>query len=285
MTDAKPTAAARWRTWWIVAGFAVLVIAGFYGVARLGFRIWVSNALPADAPNIAFSVDDSILAQVGITRATYEQAMTRAGARLVPVERETFGADELKAGTIRDWLVENNIRGVLLSGGDDVDPALYGGDSDKAIEVNRSRDDFEIALIRESVALGLPVLGVCRGCQVLNVAFGGTLRNLRDDKELKEAHFTFSGHDVTLEADSRLAEALGVDRLENVYSFHGQAVGELGDGVRAVAHGPGVVEAIEVEREWIVGVQWHPEMEMGNEVQDRLFRGFVDAAELVDLVD
>lgn len=92
-----------------------------------------------------------------------------------------------------------------------------------------------------------------------------------------------TGHGISLEADSQLARLLGVSDLDSVRSFHGQAVGRLGEGVRVVATGDGgVVEAVEVDTEdpanWLMGVQWHPEMAPRDEVQNRLFKGFVEAA-------
>ena len=110
---------------------------------------------------------------------------------------------------------------------------------------------------------------------------GGTLRNLRGNEPLEKAHFTFSGHTVEVKQDSILARTLGSGQLESVYSFHGQAVDRLGDGVRTVATGPeDIVEAIELldENAWVVAVQWHPEMEPTDGVQSRLFDALITEA-------
>ncbi|HIJ66256.1 MAG TPA: gamma-glutamyl-gamma-aminobutyrate hydrolase family protein, partial [Candidatus Hydrogenedentes bacterium] len=244
---------------------------------------WMHARLPHDAPRIAFSLDDTWLNELGITDSTYQQALTRVGGRLIRFEPDAAGSPEVDAEALEALLDREQIDGVLLTGGGDVDPELYGGNPNGSMMINRLRDDFEIALIRAAKARGIPVLGICRGCQILNVAFGGTLRNLRADEELKKAHFTFAGHPVELAQGSRLAEVTGDIRLDNVHSFHGQAVDKPGAGVSIVATGPGgIVEAIEVEPDdddcWIVGVQWHPEMAVNDAIQNRLFRAFVRRA-------
>jgi gamma-glutamyl-gamma-aminobutyrate hydrolase PuuD len=131
--------------------------------------------------------------------------------------------------------------------------------------VDRERDDFEIALIREAVLRDLPVLGICRGVQILNVAHGGTIRNLRDDPAMSARHgiglSSFDAHPVTVEANTRLAELCGAGTM-SVNSFHGQAVGDVGSGLSAVAMAEdGVIEAVErPDKTFIVATQWHPEI-------------------------
>ncbi len=265
---------ARRRRWVFRVSIVLVLIAAGYGLTRLGFHVWTYSNLPDDAPRIAFSLDDTWLNDLGITDSTYQQALVRAGGRLIRFE-------PIDAERIEALLDEHKIDGVLLTGGGDVDPALYGGVEDSGFLVNRFRDDFEIALIRAARARDLPILGICRGCQILNVAFGGTLRDLRANAELKSAHFTFPGHPVELQEDSRLADILGAVRFDEVYSFHGQAVDELGPDVRATATGPaGVIEAVEVGADnseaWIIGVQWHPEMAVTDMAQNKLFSAFIE---------
>lgn len=266
----------RWLAW---IGVALVLLSALYGLSQFALLIW-QDRLPDDAPRIAFSVDETWLVESGIMTSSYEQAFARAGGRLVWFEPADADGDPSRVAALLD---ERNIDGVLLSGGGDVDPALYGGDPDRATEVNRQRDDFEIALIKAAGTRGLPILGICRGCQILNVALGGTLRDLRGDEALEASHFSFSGHAVTLDADSTLADALGVTQLDDVYSFHGQAVDEPGPSARIVATAEdGVAEAIEVDADngdtWVVAVQFHPEMAVTDEVQNRLFTAFVDRA-------
>ncbi|MHC4439947.1 MAG: gamma-glutamyl-gamma-aminobutyrate hydrolase family protein, partial [Planctomycetota bacterium] len=150
----------------------------------------------------------------------------------------------------------------------------------------RQRDDFEIALIREARKRGLPMLGICRGCQIINVAMGGTVRNLRKEQEIKEVHLVLKGHAVDLNPDSKLAETLGVTHLAKVVSLHGNSVRKLAPGVTIAATGPcDIIEAIEADsagqKGWIVGIQWHPELTLDEQVQQRVFKSLVDRARTV----
>lgn len=256
----------------LTAGVASYLI--FWG----GLRLW-NASLPEDAPRIAMTPDDGWLARLGFTALTYDQIFSRAGGRLIKLEvPEEPGA--LQPAEIRKRL--DGMEALLLSGGGDVDPELYGGDPGVAELVNRKRDDFEIALIREARAKKIPILGICRGAQILNVAFGGELIDLDSDKELKEIHFGIKGHPIEIEKGSLLSKLMRPGRIENVKSYHRQAVGRLGEGVRAVARSPeGTVEAVEIsgyEDEWTVAVQWHPEMTVNDELQFALIRAFVEEA-------
>jgi putative glutamine amidotransferase len=262
----------RWKR-----GLAIAIIAAafLYLGYRIGFPIWMESRLPQDAPRIAFSPNDTWLKELGINK-TYKLSFTLARGRLVEIQPSDTGSNPQH---IAVWLKKNRIDGVLLAGGGDVDPRLYGGDSTKATEVNRARDDFEIALIKVAMEENLPILGICRGCQILNVARGGTLRNLRDDEELAESHFSIKGHAVDLTDGSQLTSILGTSHLSQVSSYHHQAVHQIGRNLRVSATGPGgVVEAIEGNGPgdpWIVAVQWHPEMDLGDPHQEALLRAFV----------
>ena len=239
--------------------------------------MWANRQLPPDAPNIAITPNDTWLAELNINE-TYKYSVTRAGGRLVTMKPETVTADP---ALIEAWLEANKINGVILSGGGDVDPRLYGQPTLTANEVNRLRDEFEIALIQVAVEKGLPVLGICRGCQIINVARGGTLQNLGDNATLADEHFNSDGHTVTLAKGSRLSKITGGSPLA-VGSFHRQAVDRLGANLRITATGPGgVVEAIEGNATgdpWLVAVQWHPELAVDHDRQQRLLRAFVNAA-------
>jgi len=222
------------------------------------------------------------LGQLGITDATYQRVMAEAGGRLITLRPDAVG-DPVNSEAVKALLEEEEIDGVLLTGGGDVDPELYGGDPDSTMLVHRGRDDFEIALIQAARQRGLPILGICRGCQIINVALGGTLRNLRLEEDIKDLHLVLTGHTVDLAPDSRLAETLGVTHLTKVVSLHGNTVGEPAPQVRVAATGPGdVIEAIEADttggRGWIVGVQWHPELTLDQEIQHRVFKVLVDRA-------
>jgi putative glutamine amidotransferase len=153
--------------------------------------------------------------------------------------------------------------GLVLSGGADIDPASYGADTDpRTTGARGERDRFEMALARGALERDLPVLGICRGMELLNVACGGTLvQHLADADVHLHTPGRYSDHDVRLESGSLAAQAVGAERV-SVRSHHHQGVDRLGEGV--VASGwadPGeTVEAIEIpERRWALGVLWHTE--------------------------
>ncbi len=209
--------------------------------------------------------------------------MTAAGGRLIKLRPDAAGKSKVNPQAVEILLEKEQIDGILLTGGGDVDPKLYGGDPNTTMLVHRLRDDFEIALIRAARERGLPMLGICRGCQILNIALGGTLRNLRKEQDVKDHHLVLSGHPVDLEPGSMLAETLGVRHLTKVVSLHGNAVGEPAPGVRIAATGCGsVIEAIEADSAgktgWIVGIQWHPELTLDEQIQHKVYKVLVDRA-------
>ncbi len=156
--------------------------------------------------------------------------------------------------------------GVLLIGGGDIAPERFGLAAEAA-GVDPRRDEFETQLALGARALGLPVLAVCRGCQLLNVALGGTL--VRVEGHRQEAELALATHEVEVEPGTRLAAAAGATRLD-VNSFHVWAAGRLGEGVRVTARAGEVIEAL--------GVQWHAEL-LDDSASLRLFEAFVRAAE------
>jgi putative glutamine amidotransferase len=175
--------------------------------------------------------------------------------------------------------------GLLLTGGGDIEPLRYGGAAIPEVrEVDTGRDAFEFALVKAAAAAGIPVLGVCRGAQVLNVAMGGTLvqhlPDVSDQQHCVRDRFAEPVHDVRIEAGTRVAGIVGVDRLP-VNSLHHQAVDALGAGLRAVAWAEdGVVEAIESIWPRMLGVQWHPELLPGRRGHDGLVGWLVAEADV-----
>jgi hypothetical protein len=195
----------RTKRWLGRIGITLAVLIGIYVSFRIIYPVWINKRLPADAPRIAFSLDNSLLGRIGVTDATYQRVMTAAGGRLITLRPDAAGVPVSTEKT-EGLLEKEKIDGVLLTGGGDVDPNLYGGDPNATMLVHRLRDDFEIALIRAARQQGLPILGICRGCQIINVALGGTVRNLRKEQNVKGHHLTLSGHAVDLNPDSKLAE-------------------------------------------------------------------------------
>ena len=173
--------------------------------------------------------------------------------------------------------------GLLLAGGGDIEPARYGAaDHPEQYGTDPDRDELELELARAAVRLGTPTLGICRGVQLLNVAFGGTLvQHLPDVEGLVEHRNEAKQamHGLRVEPGSRLAGALSQVEAEGL-SHHHQSLGRLGDGFRPVAWAPdGLVEGIERDQGWTVGVLWHPESTAGADpAQHRLLRSFVDVA-------
>ncbi len=179
------------------------------------------------------------------------------------------------------------IQGLILSGGGDIDPSRYGGTSHRSnYGISLERDGFELELAGTAIARpDLPLLCICRGMQVLNVALGGDLVSHIPDhygKDVLHRHPERRPveHPVRIEPASRIGRILGTDEL-SVRSWHHQAVGRIGRGLRAVAWAPdGVVEAVESdEHPCTLAVQWHPEVRaLADPRHLRLFEALVEAA-------
>ncbi len=178
------------------------------------------------------------------------------------------------------------VDGVLLTGGDDVDPSLYGEVPHPTVEAAETgRDAFEIALVRHALEVNLPIFAICRGLQVLNVALGGTLiQDIPSEPSPYLQHDAADApallaHTVALTPGSCVARLLGPDPTRAVNSRHHQAIRVLGRGLVATATAPdGVVEAVEVPAaRFCVGVQWHPENFYRTGEFSGLFDGFVAA--------
>jgi putative glutamine amidotransferase len=174
--------------------------------------------------------------------------------------------------------VLDGLGGLMLPGGGDVTPDHYGGTPHETnYDVCSERDAFELALVRAALKrAGFPLLGICRGMQILNVALGGDLvPHLPEQYGDAVPHRTPDVkpvvHDVQIEASSLLGDVHGTTRLR-VHSIHHQAIGRVGDGLHAVAWSDdGVVEAIESRAALLMGVQWHPELDVTGHPARRVF--------------
>jgi putative glutamine amidotransferase len=190
---------------------------------------------------------------------TYVNAVQRAGGIAIVLPPDPVVAEDPDR-------VLDVIDGLILAGGRDVDPSTYGAERERETDEPRTeRDVFEIALARRAMERDLPLLGICRGMQVLNVASGGTLEQHLPERIGSEAHRhtpgTFSDHAVRIAPGSLTSRVVGGESAE-VMSHHHQGVAELGEGVEASgwSEGDDVIEAIELpERRFALGVLWHPE--------------------------
>lgn len=211
---------------------------------------------------------------------TYRNSVVRAGGiplLLAPVTDEQIPT------------VLDRIDGLVMTGGGDVDPDRYGGRRVKEMYgINNERDRFEIDLARHAYARKMPVLAICRGIQVLNVALGGTLiedipTEIGSDYHAKvgpEAYQAFQN--VSIDESCGLAAMLGATEV-SVNSIHHQALRQVADGIHPVAWADdGVIEAIEADDpDWpLIGVQWHPEYlsEVDDDPSQRIFSAFIENA-------
>jgi putative glutamine amidotransferase len=182
--------------------------------------------------------------------------------------------------------------GLVLTGGEDVDPAFYGHEPHPQLgDVNLARDRMEFAVLRLALERRMPVLAICRGIQLLNVAFGGTLfqhlpiQRAHGVIHEQSAPIDERWHHARVDPESRLAEIFGSADLF-INSFHHQGIDHLGRGLRPVVWAEdGLIEAVEAEEyPWVMGVQWHPERGEAATPDDRrhpdgrLFYAFIDAA-------
>ncbi len=219
-------------------------------------------------------------------RLSLNYARSLESAGLIPLIVPPL-ADPTRVGEILD-----SVGGLLLTGGEDVDPKRYGAPAHPKLgEINAVRDATEFALIEAARDRRLPLLAICRGPQILNVAFGGTLyQDLPSERPSNVDHNPATDrsertHEVTITAGSRLAAATGTARM-SVNSYHHQAVCRVGKGLHLTALATdGVIEGLEVDDPfwWALAVQWHPE-DLTTDVRswDRgIFKAFADEVERV----
>ncbi len=209
-------------------------------------------------------------------RENYLGSIARAGGLPVALPLETDLIADIVA----------RIDGLVLTGGAfDVDPALFGDHSrHRTVTVKPRRTDFEMAIIAAALEADLPVLGICGGEQLLNVALGGTLiQHIPDEIPGALAHEQTNprdepSHEVVIVEGSRLHDIVGASKME-VNSAHHQAVKDVGPGLAVNARAPdGVIEGIEDPgRRFCIGVEWHPEFEI-SDGDRRILKAFVAAA-------
>lgn len=218
----------------------------------------------------------------GMQRVRLNEAYVTAlaGAGLVPLIVPPLSDADVDA-------LLGAVRGLVLSGGEDVAPEVYGAADAGSHPAHRLRDGTELALVRRAHELRVPTLAICRGIQVANIAFGGTLvQDIPSQQPSAANHDQFERrrervHDVQLEMDSAIGRVMRASSIA-VNSSHHQSLDRIASGMRVVGRAPdGIVEAAEWTADdwWMLGVQWHPEelVETKEEWDRNLFASFAEA--------
>ncbi len=206
---------------------------------------------------------------------SYIESLRQSGAVPVIIPPQPENAAAIVAG----------LDGILLAGGDDCDPSIYGEDRHETVEpMDPRRQDNDLTLARLARQQGIPTLGICLGMQMMNVAAGGSLiQDIPSAVETDIEHVSVpedrARHDVFVDPSTRLASILGGREL-NVNSSHHQAIRDIGEGLQVTAHAPdGIIEGLEDPKHpFYVGVQWHPEDMKGEGSASAIFGAFVEAA-------
>ena len=227
-------------------------------------------------PVIGISAVTSSDEKVYTQRAAYAQAIWGAGGEAILLP---CNPDKSNVKQIVDML-----DGLLAPGGHDIDPALYGEEMmEECGRISLFEDEYDMELVKEAVKQGKPVMGICRGMQVINALYGGTLYQDITTQYSEEVFHTRlhpmeeNFHTVNIEKESYLAKVMGETEDVKVNTSHHQAVKDVADGFKVTAKAPdGIIEAMENEDASILCVQWHPERMQDMEIYQRLMKDFVE---------
>lgn len=221
---------------------------------------------PKDRPRIAVTGP--------VTNFPFGWWASKFNLRLTGVHAEYF--------TARKEMDPFTCQGIIIGGGDDIDPQHYGITGDAGADYDRERDAFELKMVKHALEAHIPILGICRGAQLINVAMGGSLhqdiRPLRYHTPNRNSLFPIKK--AIFNTGTKLREHLQQDEL-SINSLHNQAIDRVASGLTVAAlDRDGFIQAVESPSQFIVGVQWHPEYLPYLKHQRRLFHYFVDAARM-----
>jgi putative glutamine amidotransferase len=230
---------------------------------------------PKRGVKIGLAVSNGWPYRLQYCRFPYDLAVWRAGAKVVTISPRDLSRLEH---------ILDQVDGLIITGGEDIDPLLYNGQPSAANLINKKRDEMELELLRLSEQRSMPLLCTCRGAQLLAVYKGGSLFNHDDDPQLTKLHSSsltqLGWHLIDIAPDSLLERITG-KRTMTVNSIHHQAMSTTGQmTISAVSRGDHGIEAIESrDFNFALGVQWHPELHAPfNKNQQKLFNALVDAA-------
>lgn len=228
------------------------------------FKTFISAALAIGLVLFARHMlrPDTIIAIVhnnqNISRIEYPITVNKA--IIYEINTDNYTMEEIQAGILHE------ANGVIFAGGNDFDPALYGGDQDLVEDFDMADDQKSLAILDEAIGKNLPVLGICRGEQLINIYYGGSLYDdiksqYGTDVSHRGENKTLAYHDISIDPETRLGHILGTNRM-STNSFHHQAIKDLADGLIVSAKAEdGTIEAIENPYyPYMIGVQWHPEV-------------------------
>ena len=177
-------------------------------------------------------------------------------------------------------VIPQHVKGVIIGGGDDIQPKHYGLTGDAGAKYDADRDELELKIIKQAIACNLPMLGICRGAQLMNVALGGNLhQDLRPLRELTpNRNSILPIKHALLEPSSKIKQIIGTDRIK-VNSLHNQAINHIGNTLELAATDEDkFIQAVEnPQQDFVIGVQWHPEYLPYSKHQRRLFNAFSKA--------
>lgn len=255
----------------ILIGLALLLSPATL-VVTLFLRLYTFLAIPKNAPVIGLVTTDRKLDISRFLQLFFQLALARSGARVVAITPHHH--PHINS-------IINQIDGLILSGGEDLDEALHHNSTAKFVDTNQVRDQLELELLELANQRSIPYLCVCRGAQLMSIKENGRISSHKHDSPKIAPHtsslFNFKMHSIDLKTNSRIARIFQAEKI-TVNSFHHISIDDAGNAV-ATAHHDDIIETVEKPGDnFALGVQWHPElMAPFDQSQQRLFDAFVES--------